>query len=119
MMDWSDGPREQGCIYHKRGVCALGADSLMVDVYVMPSIASTRPIAVTIGRYRHDKPMRTEHWQLHGVDDLSLVPRELPMILAKVGVRPQHVPTLTSDVEELLLRESATLTEVLSSVARG
>jgi hypothetical protein len=84
----------------------------------MPSIASTRPIAVTIGRYRHDKPMRTEQWQLHGLDDMSPVARELPMLLAKVGVRPQHVPTLASEVEQLLVRESATLTEVLSSVAR-
>lgn len=119
MLDWSDGPREQGCIYHKRGVCALGADALIVDVYIMPSIASTRPIAFTLGRYRHDKPMRTEHWQLHGVADLSPVLHELPTILAKVGVRPQHVSTLTSDVEQLLRRESATLSEMLSSVARG
>ena len=116
MLQWSEGPHEHGCIYHKRGVCPLGADALVVDVLIMPSIVKTRPIAITIGRYRHDKPMRTEQWQLAGTRDLSPVARELPLLLTKVGVRTEHMASITAAIEELLIRESATLEEALSSV---
>jgi hypothetical protein len=116
MLQWSEGPHEHGCVYHKRGVCPLGADALVVDVLIMPSIVKTRPIAITIGRYRHDKPMRTEQWQLDSPRDLSPVGREVPLLLTKIGVRPENVPSLTTAIEQLLMRESATLEEVLSSV---
>lgn len=116
MLHWSEGPRAHGCIYHKRGVCPLGADSLVVDVFIMPSVVKTRPIAITIGRYRHDKPMKKEQWQLYGINDLSPVARELPTLLAKVGVRSENVAGLSTEIEQWLIRESATLKEVLSSV---
>ena len=116
MLHWTEVPREQGCLFHKRGECPLGADALVVDVFITPSIVKTRPIAITIGRYRHGKPMRTEQWQLQGISDLSPVARELPMLLGKVGVRTELVGNLSAEVEQLLIRESGTLQEALSAV---
>jgi hypothetical protein len=115
MLHWSDVPLDHGRIYHKRGGCRLGADALVVDVFMPSSTAKKRPIAITIGRYRHDKPMRTEHWQLSGIDDLATVARELPTLLGKVGVRPPLVASLATEVEHWLNQESATITHVLSS----
>ncbi len=116
MLQWTEGPKERGHIYHQRGVCPLGADSLVVDIFVMPSIAHTRPIAMTLGRYRHGKPMRTEQWQLPGADDWSIVGRELPALFTKVGVRPENVAVLTGEVEQLLIRETPALRQALASL---
>ncbi len=116
MLHWSDAPREHDCVYHKRGDCPVGADALVVDVFVTPSIVKTRPIAITIGRYRHNKPMRTEQWQLAGVGDLSPAARELPLLLGKVGVRAEHIASLSTEIESFLVKESAALQDALSSI---
>ena len=116
MLHWSDAPREQDCVYHKRGDCPVGADALIVDVFITLSIVKTRPIAITIGRYRHNKPMRTEQWQLEGVADLSPAARELPLLLGRVGVRPEHIANLSKEIEGFLVNESAALQNALSSI---
>jgi hypothetical protein len=116
MLHWSDAPREHDCVYHKRGDCPVGADALVVDVFVTPSIVRTRPIAITIGRYRHNKPMRTEQWHLSGVADLSPAARELPVLLGKVGVRAEHIASLSTEIETFLVEESAALQAALSSI---
>ena len=116
MLHWSDAPREHDCVYHKRGDCPVGADALVVDVFVTPSIVKTRPIAISIGRYRHNKPMRTEQWQLAGVGDLSPAARELPLLLGKVGVRAEHIASLSTEIESFLVKESAALHDALSSI---
>lgn len=118
MLHWTEQPKQHGYIYHQRGVCPLSADSLVIDVFIMPSIVKVRPIAITIGRYRHDKPMRNEQWQLRGVDDLSPVGQELPALLARVGVWPENVASVSHEIEEFLIRESATLKEMLASIGQ-
>src|SRR5262245_61915782 len=64
-LHWKPGPKTLGCVYHPRGVYKRpAADSLVVDVFIMPRIARKRPVAVTVGRYRNYKPVSKREWQL-------------------------------------------------------
>jgi hypothetical protein len=60
--------------------------------------------------------MRTEQWQLEGVADLSPAARELPLLLGKVGVRAEHIASLSTEIERFLVKESAALHDALSSI---
>jgi hypothetical protein len=116
MLRWAEGPRKLGCVYHKRGICALDQDSLVVDIFIMPSLVRRRPIAITLGRYRNYRAIERVQWALQSPDDLSPVSRNVPAILANMGVRAEEITMLTHDIEQLLLQEQGTLRDVLESV---
>ena len=112
-MKWTEGPRKRGCTYHKQAVHPLDRDSLVVDVFIMPSIVKYRPIAITVGRYRNYKPIQKEKWQIRNPDDLTSVARDVPKLLVRVGVQSDDAQAFTSDIELFLKTEAPTLKKVL------
>lgn len=119
MIRWSPGPKERGCIYHQRGVYRLGGASIVADVFVMPRIASRRPIAITIGRYRDYRPISKAEWQLTNSSEARSAANKLVSMFEQVGTPPGVAATLGRDVQELLVREAPALTKALASVDDG
>ena len=118
ILRWSEGPKERRCVYHKRGTCRFGDDSVVVDVFVMPRIIKARPIAITIGRYRNYKPAQpTEQWQLKSPDRIVGCHVEASARLLRVGLPQVLAGSLGRQVEALLSREADNIRKVLDSIS--
>jgi len=118
ILRWSEGPKERGCVYHKRGTCRSGYDSIVVDVFVMPRIRKARAIAITIGRYQNYKPAQpTEQWQLESPDRIRGCNVGASARLLRVGVPKILAGSLGRQVEDLLLREAEVIRKVLASLS--
>ena len=59
MLTWVEGPRDRGCAYHKKTTFRLASVSGQIDVFVMPRIAESRPIPITLNN-RSGKVGHTE-----------------------------------------------------------
>lgn len=115
---WSDGPKQRGCVYHKRGTCRFLDDSIVVDVFVMPRIVKARPIAITIGRYRDCKPVAPkEQRQLRSLDRIAGANVEVSSALQRLGVPLDMAISLGCEVEGLLSRETEGLRGVLAPLS--
>ncbi len=118
ILRWSEGPKNSGCVYHKRGACRFGGDSIVVDVFVMPRISKARPIAITIGRYRNYKPAQAkEQWQIASPDGIVGCHEEVATRLIRVGLPQALAGPLATQVEDLLARESEILRGVLAAIS--
>jgi hypothetical protein len=118
ILRWSEGPKKRGCVYHKRGTCRFGDDSIVVDVFVMPRISKARPIAITIGRYKNYKPAQpTEQWQLESPDRILGCNVGASVRLLRVGVPQILAAPLGRQVEDLLSREAENIRKVLASLS--
>ena len=116
-MRWSDGPKNFGCVYHQRGVCKHAGDSILADVFIMPRIASRRPIAVTIGRYRDYKPVSKREWQLRDPSTAAKFRAKVSSLFEEVGASTTIAQQLGAEVCAFLVQQSSTLKAVLESVS--
>lgn len=48
MLTWVQGDLKRGCVWHLKSRISVASATGQVDVFVMPKIASVRPIAVTL-----------------------------------------------------------------------
>jgi hypothetical protein len=116
LLHWFDGPKEYGCVYHKRAVHKLEHDDVVVDLFVMPEIE--RPIALTIGRYNNYQPVRPK--QRRGFDDPAESPGRLEDVSSmfdQIGIDGQLSAYLGDEVDQFLIRETTTLREAIKSRA--
>lgn len=112
MLHWSDGPQARGCLYHKRGIRKRDAESIVVDIFVMPSIVKRRPVAVTVGRYRDYKPVIKEQSQLEHPGDMPSI-AALGVLLQNVGVPVEDVPRVIEQIKHVLTTEAAIIQQAL------
>ena len=109
---WSDGPKELGCVYHKRAVHKHERDDIVVDIFVMPKIE--RPIALTIGRYNNYKPVMPK--QKRGLDDPTQSLGRLEDVSSmfdQLGIGAELSAYLADEVDQFLVRETNALREAM------
>jgi hypothetical protein len=107
---WSDGPKQYGCVYHKRAVHKLADEDVVVDVFVMPSVRDQRPVALTIGRYRNYEPVRLK--QKAGFNDPGVSPGRLEDVSSmfdRIGVDAELSAYLADEVDQFLIQEAASI----------
>ncbi len=113
---WSDGPKQFGCVYHKRAIHRLAGEDVVVDIFVMPAIKDDRPIAMTIGRYRNYKPVVPK--QKLGIDDPTARAgriEEVSSLFERVGLDAELSAYLGDEVDQFLAVEAATLSAAVAA----
>lgn len=105
-------------MYHQRAVQQGVGDSLVIDVFVMPSIAARRPIAVTIGRYRDGKALVKVQWQLRRPDDAAGSGPALAALFEKVGASAKLAADFAVEVQRFMGKEAAHLETVLATLTK-
>ncbi len=107
---WSEAPREFGSVYHKRAVFPFKGDDIVVDLFVMPPGQFSRPIALTIGRYRDCWPT-TKKQKEHFTDPDARIGRleDLFEMFTTLGVPGEVAAHLAGELDEFLSDECASL----------
>jgi hypothetical protein len=83
MLTWLDGQRRLGCEYHKKAIIRFPTVAGQVDVFVMPKIARTRPIAITLNVQTAKSGPKRLRGSVATIDDaVSLRARLTPKLIA-------------------------------------
>ena len=110
---WTEGPRRKGCTYHKCARFGLDEDTIQIDVFVMPSIAEARPIAITVGRYQEYQPVRKVKKAIRSTYEWIEVLPKVTQALVTVGCSEDIASERASDVGILIQREVVAINAAL------
>jgi hypothetical protein len=98
MLTWREGPRDAGCVYHKKAAFRSAVGLGQVDVFVMPRIKAKRPIAITINvGLRGDRHRRLKG-SLAGPDAALSLEKRLTPRLEAIGIGAGQAAALVHDI---------------------
>jgi hypothetical protein len=103
--------------YHKQGLHRQLGESLIADVFIMPSIAKRRLIALTVGRYRDYAAVEKRKWQIDNPEQLPDVARTDRLAAALQGHRHLKGPRVLYHPDGRTMAEHH-IVELLRKVAR-
>jgi hypothetical protein len=116
LLKWSEGPKEYGCVYHKRAVHRFADEDIVVDIFVMPAIREQRQIALTVGRYRNYQPVRPK--QKAGFEDPGQQPgrlEDVSTMFDRIGVHPELSAYLADEVDQFLVAQTVPIRTAMGS----
>ena len=118
MLKWTEGPRTRGCAYHQKAKYQSPFLMLQVDVFVMPRIARSRPIAITL----HVTTRKAGYKRMRGSitkprEAASLAGRLVPKLVA-LSVGDERSAAIAADIAKLIERDADQIRQALGAHAQ-
>src|SRR5262245_16671211 len=113
-LEWIQGKREMGCSYHTLARARWNDDTIQIDLFVMPSIAVSRPIAITIGLYRDYQAVQKHRDSVESIAESGAAAGKVSRALTSLGL-PKEIAALRGrEVTEQIQGEAAEITAAMS-----
>ncbi len=111
---WEDGPLEKGCVYHKRGALNAPFVSGQIDLFVMPRLARSRPIAITLN-------IRTlqvrKNTKLTGAisrpEEVTSLHKRLAPKLSQIGFSTEKASAVVTEICRFVIAEGEAINQAL------
>ena len=100
---WEDGPRNQGCGYHRVATYDAAGDRLKIDVFVMPSASAACPVKITVKSSTSPDP---ERLAFGNPNDADAHLTDIDDRLKKLGLPAALAAYCAGDVVALIKREA-------------
>jgi hypothetical protein len=103
---WEDGPRDQGCAYHKVATYDAAGARLTIEVFVSPSASAACPVRVTVSSSASPD---TQRLALSDPNDADAHLADIDDRLKKLGLPAVLAAYCAGDVVAQIKREAVSI----------
>jgi|GEM_PF-4958135 len=112
-LEWIQGKREKGCTYHTLSRARWNGDTIQIDVFVMPSISASRPIAITVGLYRDYHAVEKHKSAIMNTQELDAAAKKTSQALVSLGVSLDTAVLRASEVSKRIQRDAKAISAAM------